>query len=154
MKSKEFGRPGGGVRPSRPPLDPPMLFHWGKVDSRKCDWRDEPVQSIMHIMFHCEVRQELWIFVKECTSGSVSINVQNIILNAVHEKPKHVVNFIVLLTKFMNFQQKCLHQTPTVALLKKEIWFYQNLGTLFCTTDNSKKKALKRWEPVLLKTFS
>ena len=25
MKSKEFGRPGGGVRPSRPPLDPPML---------------------------------------------------------------------------------------------------------------------------------
>ena len=26
MKSKEFGRPGGGVRPSRPPLDPPMVF--------------------------------------------------------------------------------------------------------------------------------
>ena len=25
MKSKEFGRPGGGVRPSRPPLDPPMV---------------------------------------------------------------------------------------------------------------------------------
>ena len=25
MKSKEFGRPGGGVRPSRPPLDPPMI---------------------------------------------------------------------------------------------------------------------------------
>ena len=30
MKSKEFGRPGGGVRPSRPPLDPPMslLVHY------------------------------------------------------------------------------------------------------------------------------
>ena len=27
MKSKEFGRPGGGVRPSRPPLDPPMQVH-------------------------------------------------------------------------------------------------------------------------------
>ena len=26
MKSKEFGRPGGGVRPSRPPLDPPMVL--------------------------------------------------------------------------------------------------------------------------------
>ena len=26
MKSKEFGRPGGGVRPSRPPLDPPMVI--------------------------------------------------------------------------------------------------------------------------------
>ena len=26
MKSKEFGRPGGGVRPSRPPLDPPMIM--------------------------------------------------------------------------------------------------------------------------------
>ena len=22
----EFGRPGGGVRPSRPPLDPPMIW--------------------------------------------------------------------------------------------------------------------------------
>ena len=27
MKSKEFGRPGGGVRPSRPPLDTPMDTH-------------------------------------------------------------------------------------------------------------------------------
>ena len=27
MKSKEFGRPGGGVRPSRPPLDPPMIIY-------------------------------------------------------------------------------------------------------------------------------
>ena len=26
IKSKEFGRPGGGVRPSRPPLDPPMYI--------------------------------------------------------------------------------------------------------------------------------
>ena len=31
MKSKEFGRPGGGVRPSRPPLDPPMIS-FGFVD--------------------------------------------------------------------------------------------------------------------------
>ena len=26
MKLKEFGRRGGGVRPSRPPLDPPLLI--------------------------------------------------------------------------------------------------------------------------------
>ena len=26
MKLKEFGRRGGGVRPSRPPLDPPLYF--------------------------------------------------------------------------------------------------------------------------------
>ena len=25
MKMKEFGPPGGGARPWRPPLDPPML---------------------------------------------------------------------------------------------------------------------------------
>ena len=31
MKSKEFGRPGGGVRPSRPPLDPPMLAEISNV---------------------------------------------------------------------------------------------------------------------------
>ena len=27
MKMKEFGPPGGGARPWRPPLDPPMLVH-------------------------------------------------------------------------------------------------------------------------------
>ena len=27
MKMKEFGPPGGGARPWRPPLDPPMLAH-------------------------------------------------------------------------------------------------------------------------------
>ena len=32
MKSKEFGRPGGGVRPSRPPLDPPMVMLWRDLD--------------------------------------------------------------------------------------------------------------------------
>ena len=26
MKLKEFGPPGGGARPSRPPLDPPMYM--------------------------------------------------------------------------------------------------------------------------------
>ena len=31
MKSKEFGRPGGGVRPSRPPLDPPMHLCTGVI---------------------------------------------------------------------------------------------------------------------------
>ena len=31
MKSKEFGRPGGGVRPSRPPLDPPMKAIFNKL---------------------------------------------------------------------------------------------------------------------------
>ena len=33
MKSKEFGRPGGGVRPSRPPLDPPM-----QLEVCICEW--------------------------------------------------------------------------------------------------------------------
>ena len=32
MKSKEFGRPGGGVRPSRPPPDPPMVVADGEWD--------------------------------------------------------------------------------------------------------------------------
>ena len=34
MKSKEFGRPGGGVRPSRPPLDPPMttVEDWMEIE--------------------------------------------------------------------------------------------------------------------------
>ena len=27
MKMKEFGPPGGGARPWRPPLDPPMLCY-------------------------------------------------------------------------------------------------------------------------------
>ena len=27
MKMKEFGPPGGGARPWRPPLDPPMLLY-------------------------------------------------------------------------------------------------------------------------------
>ena len=27
MKMKEFGPPGGGARPWRPPLDPPMDYH-------------------------------------------------------------------------------------------------------------------------------
>ena len=27
MKMKEFGPPGGGARPWRPPLDPPMILH-------------------------------------------------------------------------------------------------------------------------------
>ena len=32
MKLKEFGPPGGGARPSRPPLDPPLLFTMRKTN--------------------------------------------------------------------------------------------------------------------------
>ena len=32
MKLKEFGRRGGGVRPSRPPLDPPLQLDLYKVN--------------------------------------------------------------------------------------------------------------------------
>ena len=35
MKSKEFGRPGGGVRPSRPPLDPPIITEGYEILQRK-----------------------------------------------------------------------------------------------------------------------
>ena len=34
MKSKEFGRPGGGVRPSRPPLDPPMITYYSSMETK------------------------------------------------------------------------------------------------------------------------
>ena len=33
MKMKEFGPPGGGARPWRPPLDPPMVWHSGILEA-------------------------------------------------------------------------------------------------------------------------
>ena len=34
MKMKEFGPPGGGARPWRPPLDPPMVRNVGDIGDR------------------------------------------------------------------------------------------------------------------------
>ena len=36
MKSKEFGRPGGGRASLTPPLDPPMVSHPKKVGKQEC----------------------------------------------------------------------------------------------------------------------
>ena len=65
MKSKEFGPPGGGARPSRPPLDPPMQRE-GLYDLRiRCEESVKILQSVVtQLTKKSRSEQSLWWLIK------------------------------------------------------------------------------------------
>ena len=91
------------------------LFHWKKVNSQKCEWCDEPKQNITHMLYKCNTVRKVWHklmdFLLKCTEVNcteLEMNCKNVMLNTVHTKVGHIVNFIVLIIKQNIFANKCL----------------------------------------------
>ena len=89
------------------------LFYWKKVGSQKCDYCECAKQTIKHLLYDCVAAQVIWRkltdHMNECMKLDMAFpSVRMILLNLVHEKPHHVSNFLVLITKQIIFANKCL----------------------------------------------
>ena len=61
-----------------------------------------------------------------CDSAILEWNLVNIIFNLVHPKVTHIINFVILATKFYLFQCKCGNKQPNSVELIYEIANYRN----------------------------
>ena len=129
------------------------LHKWGKVNAPECEICNRGVrQTLHHLILECENSRKIWNDLKEefkivnCTWSDV-----NIILNVVHPKMKHILNFLVLVAKQFLFRQKCLQSAVTSQLIFQEYVFYIKRDCSNAIVHNKQKRFLKKWKPVFHK---
>ena len=113
------------------------LYHWKSVESKKCEYCRTEVQTNKHLMFEC-TNIQLWHrftrFLQKFTdidTKQLEFKWENILINRVHKDRKHIVNYMVLITKQYVFAQKCLGsqiQFPDVISKIEQIYQYEKFN--------------------------
>ena len=130
-----------------------VLFHWKKVDMQRCDFCTEPKQTVMHLLWHCDIAQRIWkevmYKITENTKISIQLSTRNILYNRIHKNANGVINFIVLITKHFIFRSKCQNVKPTSENLYKEINLYYMVEKYIASRNDKVRKFKLKWAPVL-----
>ena len=66
----------------------------------------------MHLLFSCKTVKLTWEFIQGIVDIPIKLDEKNIVLNRCTEQTNDAINFIVLLTKYLIFQQKCFGKKP------------------------------------------
>ena len=127
-----------------------VLFHWNIKTSNHCDICYINVkQDITHLIWKCSVSEQIWKQLKMLIQvEDIVWSLANVMSNLVHEKPDHIVNFIVLMVKQILYRLKCLEQKPTIDCVLVE------LNTLYYIEKHKARitrgltKFVKSWETV------
>ena len=115
------------------------LYHWKIKESQECEWCAHHKQTIMHLLLECNVSKNVWSFVNNLFLNKRKFTPSEIIFNNAGTVVKHLENFVILMTKYLIFQQKCLGTKLTTPLLKKELLFYRGLELMYATSTKQKK---------------
>ena len=131
-----------------------VLFYWKIKETQRCDFCDYPKQDIQHLLYECNIVRKIWSelmhYFKTLKIDCIEINFLNIIYNTVHPKSKHIVNFIVLLTKFVIFRCKCEGTYPNIDKVFNEIMLTHSIESAIASKNNKMTQHCSKWSPVYL----
>ena len=90
-----------------------QLCKWNLAGSELCYFCHENRETIMHLLYNCQIVKELWsrveIFLIECMGiSNITIDEKNVFWNKIVPNRRSVGNFICLLTKQYIYRQKCM----------------------------------------------
>ena len=128
-----------------------ILVHWNLVSSNICNFCNSSKQTVHHLFFECELVKAIWLAFEDlCESFGIPccLTYKNVILNKVHDNPKQVVNFLLLLTKQYIHKCKCLNVTPRFDQLRNEIDLMYKIELFNAQINNQFVKHLLKWSPV------
>ena len=77
-------------------------MHWKKVDTNVCNLCNKEKQSILRLLFQCEIVRPVWIRLQAKFWNSeleCNFNEETVIFNECHEDAKHIINTITLICK-------------------------------------------------------
>ena len=128
------------------------LVHWKIVESSKCDFCQEK-QDTVHLMFSCNRVQIIWKKFRELLDKCTTINVNEfmftentVILNTVHSKPGHIVNYLTLIIKQHIYFCKCTKKLPKFHDIVNKIERIYQAERFNVCVDTSTTKKFDRWK--------
>ena len=127
-----------------------QLCKWGILDNDMCTFCKNDVETVLHIFCKRpvtkELRCEVWKFVRKRYVNAV-INLQdvNVIMNTVHPKPNHVINYMCLVTKQYIYAQKCKGKTLHIEELTSRINLYEKIEKYNAVKNGNLTKHVKKW---------
>ena len=131
------------------------LYHWNIVNSKQCDYCELEKQMVTHLLYNCPVTLQKWeefeVYVHSKmpqVNGTLEINCKNVILNLIHPKPMHVINFLALVLKQHIFAMKCMAEKVEFAEVLAKYKRLQNIERYNAGVTNCVRKHESKWAPL------
>ena len=130
------------------------LFYWKKVDSQGCERCNCIKQTTRHLLFECPIATKIWeqfqFFVRNCIEYnsdeiSYSFQVEDLFLGSVVANPRHIVNFLVLVTKQYLYATKFTKKWVSFKTLLHLFDELQGIERYNALKANSLSKHFNKW---------
>ena len=127
------------------------LKMWGILSSDKCTFCDIETETIVHLMFDCEIIQKVWKKIEAfCheefeVADQLCFTAENVIYNRVHKNPAHIVNFVVLAVKMKIYTHRCCKTNPTFYSFTSYINECKQIEKYNAIRTNNVSKYVKKW---------
>ena len=79
--------------------------------------------------------------------NEINICCKNVILNSIHYKPEHIVNYITLIVKQFIFYCKCANKKPGIVEIMAKIESIYQIEKYNAKHDYTLMKRFKKWLP-------
>ena len=124
---------------------------WNIVDSDLCTNCGECVENVIHFFAECTKARKMYEYLEffleiECNfSGQLIWSTENIMFNKIHENPKNIANFLLLITKHYLYSSRCRKIQPNVAALYEFIENARRCEYYNAKCTNQVSKHVKKW---------
>ena len=79
--------------------------------------------------------------------AEIDLTPENIMLNRVHAKPKHIINYLVLIVKQYLFYCKCANKSFVFVEIIHKIESMYQMEYYNAKHNDKLRKSFRRWEP-------
>ena len=130
------------------------LYRWNIISSSSCSFCKDEDETLTHLFFECAIVKDLWniiidkYIVKEIgvDHQELHLNLNNIVLNKIHGKKNHIVNFICLVTKQFIYRQRCLKENLIFPNWRNYVSNIKNIEKYIAIKNNRLKYHLNNWQ--------
>ncbi len=126
------------------------LYRMKEVPSENCIFCGTHVETVVHILWECQVAQHIWQNLKDWLHERNKINVifslENIVFNNVIKNPVDCVNTITLIAKQYIYSSRCLKELPNVHVLKQKITNIYNIEKYIAISMGKIEKHNDKWK--------
>ena len=132
-----------------------QLSLWGLHHTDLCSFCHQYKETVLHIMFECDIVRELWNSVKKYLierfeNLSLVWTASAIVKNRIFlGKQNHASNFICLLTKQFIYKQRCLNSSLAFPILKAYIQKVENIEKYIAKKNGKSQIHMRKWGGIL-----